>query len=55
MVKAPERIRPIDVPQEVIDMLCQSLGIQPDQAADFCVFYLDELIENTAPKTRTRP
>lgn len=38
-----EPIRPIDVPQEVIDVLCKDFGITPDQAADLVVLMHDEL------------
>lgn len=48
--KSEERLRPIDVPQEVIDMLCRDFGIEPDQAVDLVMLLQDEAI--AASKTK---
>ena len=38
-----QRLRPMDVPQAIIDQLTSSLGIEEWEAADLVVFSYDEL------------
>ena len=44
-MKSTERLRPTDVPQEVIDMLCKAHGIEPDVAVDLVIFMQKEAEE----------
>jgi hypothetical protein len=42
-----DRLRPVDVPEEIIEQLVKSLGIDEAEAADLVVFMDEEL--RTAP------